>query len=51
VQEDGGGNDDAGLKAAAGTEIAVELHIKAENEDERQNKFRRNPQDRIKTHA
>jgi hypothetical protein len=42
-----GGEDHAGLEAAAGAEVAVELHIQREQQDERDQQLGDDPQDQV----
>ncbi len=50
VEDDRRGGDDAGLEAAAGAELAVELHVQREYQDEGHEQFRDDAQDQIALH-
>ena len=49
-QDDHAGRDDAGLKAAARAEIAVELNVKREQQDERQDELGADAKDEVEAH-
>ena len=49
-EDDHTGGDDAGLKAPARTEIAVELNVQREQKDERQDELGADAKDEIETH-
>jgi len=50
VEDHPRGYDHPGLKAPAGPEIAVQLHIEPEHEDERDEHLGADPQDGVEPH-
>ena len=51
IQNDHAGGDHPGLESSAGPELAVELHVEGEEQDERQEKLDADAQDEIELHG